>query len=484
MLQRASAPSAFDRHVNTLTRRTVPFLLLVLTMCAVARKAATPLDNVDAYFHLRIGHEFVHGGWAPWHPGHLTSFEHERWLPTQWLSQVLMALDEDVFGLAGVAWAFGLLYVLFVWVLFWAARRQAALLPAAIIVPVAVIACWSNITTRPQVASFILVTVTVAVWQRARDRSSVPWLLIPTTWLWAMLHGMWPIGIAIGVAATIGIALDLRPPRAHVAKLLAVPVLSFVAAGLTPVGPRLYGAVLLVNSRAEFFGEWGPPDFRTRQAGMLLVLLGATTVALVRSTRTTWFDTMLLVGALGCSVYSQRTVPVAVAILVPLAASVAGDLMGDRTAPTRRERAVVLGVVGSLLVGLALAVPHTSADQLVQPAWVDSEIGGLPAGTPVLTGMTVGSYLLWKYPTLQPVVHGYADVYTLSELRARDGLETVKPRWDDFVRSTGATIALERTGTQTVYALQQAGWTMTHHNKNVAILVAPPGWLDASGHTS
>src|SRR5690242_10304455 len=102
--------SSLDGHVSTLTRRTIPFLLLVLTMCAVARKAATPVTNLDGYLHLRLGHEFVHGGWAPWHPGHVTTFEHEHWVPTQWLSQVLLALDEDRFGLAGVAWAFGLLY--------------------------------------------------------------------------------------------------------------------------------------------------------------------------------------------------------------------------------------------------------------------------------------------------------------------------------------------------------------------------------------
>lgn len=474
MLVRASS---VDRHVSTLTRRTIPFLLVVLTMGAVARKAAAPLTNNDAYLHLRLGHEFVHGGWKPWHPGHVTAFEHERWLPTQWLSQVLLALDEDRFGLAGVVWAFGLLYVVFVGVLFWAARRQAALLPAAILVPLAVIVCWFNITARPQVASFILVTVTVTVWQRARERSTVPWLLVPLTWVWAMVHGMWPIGIAIGVAAAVGIALDRRPPRAHVAKLLAVPALSLLVAGLTPVGPRLYGAVLLVNSRAQFFTEWGPPDFRTREGAVLLLLLCVTIAALAKAPRTSWFDILLLLGALTCAVYSKRTVPVAVTILVPLAASAADNLMRTWTRPSRRESLAVAGALGAILLALAVAVPHTSAEELVQPAWVDTEVGTLPPGTPIITEMTVGSYLLWKYPDLDPVIHGYGDVYTLGELRAHDGFETVQPGWDDFARSTGARIALERTGTAITYALQSAGWRVTHHDADIAILVAPPGWL-------
>jgi hypothetical protein len=480
MLQSARAR---DRHVTTLTRHAIPLVVLVLTMCAVARKSATPITNPDTYFHLRIGHEFLQG-WAPWAPGHVTPFEHEHWLPTQWLSQIIMALVEDGTGLAGIAWVYGSLYILFAGTLFWAARRQAALLTAAILVPVAVIACWPNITPRPQVVSFILVTVTVAVWQRARDRGSVPWLLVPMTWVWAMLHGMWPIGVAVSVAAVIGIALDSRPPRARLAKLAAVPVLSLLVAGLTPVGPRLYGAVLLVNSRNEFFSEWGPPDFRSRQAAMLLLLLGLVVVALVKAPRASWFDLMLLLGGLACSVYSQRTVPVAIAILVPLAASVAEVHLRTRIQPTRRETIGVIAAVGVLLLGLALAVPHTSGDELVQPTWVDSEIGGLPAGTRVLTEMSFGSYLLWKYPHLEPVTHGYADVYTESELRDRSDLERVQPRWDVFARRTGARIALEKTDSAVTYALESAGWTDVHHNDDVAVLIAPPDWLDAAGQTS
>src|SRR4051794_24593909 len=101
MLQRASA---LDRRVKALTDPVIPFLLVALTMAAAVRKAAAPVTNADAYFHLRFGHEFVHGGWRPWDPGHVSSFEHAHWVPTQWLSQVMMAVVEDHAGLAGIAW--------------------------------------------------------------------------------------------------------------------------------------------------------------------------------------------------------------------------------------------------------------------------------------------------------------------------------------------------------------------------------------------
>ena len=47
---------------------------------------------------------------------------------------------------------------------------------------------------RPQVISYLLVAVTVGAWLRTRDDGRLRWWLVPLAWVWAMLHGMWPIG--------------------------------------------------------------------------------------------------------------------------------------------------------------------------------------------------------------------------------------------------------------------------------------------------
>ena len=41
----------------------------------------------------------------------MTSFGTNDWVPTQWLPQIVMAQLEDWFGLPGVAWLQGLLYL-------------------------------------------------------------------------------------------------------------------------------------------------------------------------------------------------------------------------------------------------------------------------------------------------------------------------------------------------------------------------------------
>ena len=86
-----------------------------------------PLTNTDTYFHLRFGQEFL-DGWSLRHPGQR---QHVRdpadWVPTQWLSEIVMAKTEDWFGLAGVAWLSGLLQIA---LFLGAVRRGAATAPS------------------------------------------------------------------------------------------------------------------------------------------------------------------------------------------------------------------------------------------------------------------------------------------------------------------------------------------------------------------
>ena len=136
-------------------------------------------------------------------------------MPTQWLPQIVMAQVEDWFGLAGVAWLSGLIYIVLALTLWTIARRHASPLVAAPVTVVAILASAAGISMRPQVLSFILIAVTTEAWLATRQDQKVRWWLVPLAWLWAMVHGMWPVGIIIGIVALLGIALDRAvSPRA------------------------------------------------------------------------------------------------------------------------------------------------------------------------------------------------------------------------------------------------------------------------------
>jgi hypothetical protein len=465
-------------RVRDLVRRQLPLLVVVGVLLVTVRLAAAPLTNYDTYFHLRFGREFLDGSWSLREPGSVTTFGTADWVPTQWLPELVMAQMEDWFGLPGVAWLSGLLFLTLAVTVYAAARRWSDPIVAALVLILALIACTTGLSMRPQVISYILVTVTVAAWLRAGETLRAPWWLVPLTWLWAMCHGMAPVGILTGLVATAGIALDGRATVRTLARLLAVPVASSVVFALSPVGPGLLPAVLRVSSRAEYFPEWGPPDFSSRYGVSLLVLLGAAVVPLVRRGGATWLTVGLLALGAGWAVYSTRTVPLAACLLVPLAAASLQGLLGPPQPLVRRERLVLLG---SWVAGLALVaalVPHTSDRPVDQPPWLDPALTALPAGTPMLNGSSLGGYLIWRYPDLDLMLNGYGDIYTDAELARNSRIENVAPGWLEDVRQSGVRYALVAPGSRVAYGLRAQGWTEVVGDARLQLLVPPSGWMD------
>jgi hypothetical protein len=295
-----------------------------------------------------------------------------------------------------------------------------------------------------------------------------------------MLHGMWPVALMVGALATLGLGLD-RAPRRVVVRSASVTAGCAVTAAVTPVGPALYGAVVSVGSRQSYFAEWLPPDWVSWQSGCFALLLAATLVGLWLRGRNSWTETLLIVLAGVFAAYSERTVALAAAMLAPLAAAPLQALVERRTPVGRRELRAVLGGALATLAALAVTVPFTSADPLPEPSWTDSALGSLPAGTKVLDDWDLGGYLMWRYPQLDLVMHGYGDTFTTAELDRNDRLLMTEPGWERDLRRTGARVALIRPGTSLAYGLVNLeGWTVVHSSDRLEMLRAPRGWRSDS----
>ena len=465
----------------TVLRYVVPILVVIGVFVVLTTHAQERLSNTDTYFHLRFGHEFLTGNWSLGDPGSVTTYGTRDWVPTQWLPQIVMAQVEEWFGLAGVAWLSGLIYVslaLTMWVI---ARRRANPMIAAAVTVVAILAAADGMSMRPQVLSYLLILVTTEAWVATHEDHKVRWWLVPLAWLWAMVHGMWPVGIVISVVALIGLALDRAvAPRVWL-RLAVIPVLSIAVTALTPVGPALYSAVLEVNSRGQYFSEWQPPDFRDADSIALLVMVGAVLVSLLRQrTVVPWTHLFLVLLAGGWGLYTDRTVSVAAMMLVPLAAIA---LQGARSArlPLRGAEllAVVAGAVTCLAV-LAVLVPRTADDPPPRPEWY-SELEALPAGTAVVSDWGEGGFLMWRFPDLDFVVNGYGDIYTDEELARNFRLDRTAPSWVADVKGTDARYALLKTSSQLAYGLKTLeGWDELHRSDEMVFLEAPEDWPNST----
>ena len=470
-------PGRSALSVSTLVTVTLPAVLLGIVLAVVVRAFVRPLGNPDTYFHLRFGAEFLHG-WSLRDPGSVTSQATAHWVPTQWLPEIVMARFEDWFGLPGVAWLAGALVVSLVAALYVGARRGAEPLVAVALVMGALLAASIGLSARPQVISYVLVVLTVDAWLRSADDGRPRWRLVPMTWLWAMCHGMWPVGVALGALAVLGLALDRRTTRAGWLRLAAVPALSAVAAALTPVGPELYVQLLRVQDRAHYFQEWRSPHLTNHACVALLVLLAVVLLALVRTGWPGWVTALLLAAAVACAFWSWRTVPVSAAVLVPVAAPVVQRwTRRGSSAPGRREIVALATGCAMALAALGLAVPHRVPDPTGDPAWLRPALTALPPGTEVLSTWDTSAVLMWRFPRLDVIAHGYGDTYTLPELRRSYDVQVLAHGWVADLEQTRCRVAVLSPESRLARALvTQEHWRVVHRSPGLEMVTAPAGW--------
>jgi hypothetical protein len=455
-----------------------PWIIVVGIFAYLTRLAAGPLMNNDTYFHLRFGHMFL-DRWSLQHPGSVTSFASADWVPTQWLPEVVMAKTEDMFGLPGVAWLSGLQLMALATALYLSMRRWAEPLVVSALTVVALVSINNDLSMRPQVLSYLLILLTVTAWMRTQEDGRLRWWLIPMTWLWAMTHGMWPVGIVLGFLVVVGMTLDGRLDPRRTLRAMLIPGLSAVAAGLTPVGPELYRSLFAVAARSSFFPEWGAPEFLTIPVIALGIIIATALVALLRSPGTlSWTDVILFAIAAGCAAMSWRTVPISAMIMAAFTARVIQNWTGASfLARTRSERSLIFALGGLALTILAISVPHTISDPPPEPRWLDPTLSALPADTKVVNEWGWGGYLMWRFPQLDLLMNGYGDTFTINELQRNLDISELGPGWDRELKSTGCKVAVLSPERPLAYALEhQEHWTVVRRSPTIEMLVAPSTW--------
>lgn len=448
-----------------------PPLAGLLLAAGLAALASRPFRAFDTYFHLRFGDEF-RDGWSLAHPGQVSSASTNDWAPTQWLPQIGLSWVDDVAGTTGLVVLFAALVSAFAAALYVLLRRHTTAGTAITLTIVVVLGTLPSLSLRPQVLSYLFLVAVLASWDLARRTGRVPWWLVPLTWVWATSHGMWILGVGASAVLAVAVCLERRGTRAEVVRLVGVPVAMLLAASVTPVGPRLVPAILLVNSRAEHFREWAAPELATLGAAPVTVLLALAVVLMVRRDGVRPCDVALL--GLGCvfAIYSNRTLPLA---LIVLAVVVAGELTALRAARPgsigRREAGVVTALAIAV-VALAPMLPlrDVPADDLEPFA---AQLDELPDDAVVLTDRTSGAVLLWTDPRLDVPMHGYGDVYTDDELEAYDDLFRLEPGWEDTLRDLDAHVALLPEETPLAAALEERGWTVAEESDDLVFLRQP-----------
>lgn len=434
-----------------------------------------PVSDPSPWLHLKIGAFLLNGGRFglpdPWAP-----FANQAYLPTEWLSAIVGQEMYQAFGLPGIAWmrSAGILGLLSA--LVWSARRSADTATAVVVALVSLVGAYGGLTERPQLAGFVLLAVAVGAWWRTALDQKPRWWLVPMTWLWACFHGLWIVGIAVGLVVVAGLVLDRRLTRAAATRLLAISILSFAAAGLTPVGPRLLLSALAVGKNAsEFVGEWQPTSIHDPFAVVTLAMLGLVVLSWVRlGRRPHWWEIGLLLTGVAATLAMSRTIAVGAVIAAPLLAQEIQLYRGRPVvATTRRSRSAWVALI---MVALVAAAPLSAAraqDPVAVPERLSPQLSLIPSGTVVLADGDISGWLFWADPQVRPVLDPRIEIYPPAHIRGFVSAMAARPGWRQFVDRTGAGYALVLTGSPIATALvERAGWSQIGEDAGFVLLRA------------
>lgn len=474
-----SSPSALPERWGPWIQAGLLAVLPVVTTRAVA--------DPSPWLHLRVGAFLLDGGRFglpdPWGP-----LAAHRYVPTQWLPSVVLAEGYDLFGLAAVVWSRGVAIVALVVALLWLTRAVSRPVVAVPVTAVTVTVAWGGLAERPQLAGFVLLALATGAWWRTGVDHRARWWLVPLTWLGACTHGVWVLGLVVGGLVVLGLALGRAVTGVQWLRLVGVLAASFLAAGVTPLGPRLLLTPFEVGSNGrEFVTEWFPSSVRSPDVALALVMLALVYAAwaLLRERPAAW-QLLTFLAAIAFVLTMQRTVAVGAFLAAPLLAEQVERLLARRRAERghepvgpsgapieRREPAAwAVGLVVACLVAIPLAGARADTVHAV-PVALQQQVRALPPQTRVIADGDVTGWLLFEAPQAAPVFDLRIESYSGAHVKAYINATEAGPGWEDFVADGRATSALLPTQSPLALALvEQLNWSVVARGDGYQLLAA------------
>jgi hypothetical protein len=282
------------------------------------------------------------------------------------------------------------------------------------------------------------------------------WWLIAVGWIWACCHGTWVVGILLGLAVVVGMLLDKRVTPAQSARLAMIPVLSLVAAALTPVGPRLFWSFETVRKVSPYIEEWRRPNLFEPSSLALLVLMAIVALTwAVRRDLASWSSLAICACGIGWGLMYGRGVALGAIILAPVAAQAVDRTLRRARPHVGREPTVVAAAVVASLAISALAAATGPVAPTGVPSRMAPVLGSLAPGSVVFNDDLLGGWLMWSFPELRHTADTRVELYGqegavdyLKAMRGGSGaVEVLNKRHPDAVlinKESGLTAELEQ----------------------------------------
>lgn len=479
-----------------------PKLLLIgAALISSLGAVVQPVTEADFWWHVRVGRWIVEHGHLPGHDLFTYTVSDHRWVDHEYLTEVLTWLLQARFGLTGVSIAFGLLIWLgLVFVLLASRPRRHPYVIVGLAVVLALVAGAPIWGPRPQMVTFVLVSLELLWLRRFLEGSSraVIWLP-PLMALWSNLHGGWPVGflfLGIAVLSELIHGLGDRSGAEHLRRariLLIVGALSALAVLVNPNGLSVYAYPLQTLTSAaqrDLIAEWLSPNFHLPELRAFEVLLVLVVAGLVLG-RTTLFELLAVLAAVVLALESVRHVALFVATATPVLVASWSEVWRRLAArmswsrPASPSRRWLSAVTVAVLALVAIGVTARTVDNLRrQPALTSQSVPTGAAdwlaahpevGTRMFNQYAWGGYLADRfYPIPNRRVFLFSEgVLMGDELLFRyRRVAAVSPGWQEVLDQAGVDYVVFDAGSALDEVLSiEPSWRLAYRDATAVIYV-------------
>ncbi len=251
-----------------------PNRLSLLQYCPILVLTLIVLGNVwqrtdpDLWGHIRFGQEMLSLGRIVARDRYSYTAYGYPWNDYEYLTEIIMAAIYNAAGVRGLKlWKLACVSLTVLFLVEGLAETGAPSLIQLSMLGFAVLASGQFSQFRPQLHSYVLFALTLALLARGNfRRSGLIWLMIPVMFLWSNLHGGFVIGlITLALYATTAaiMALSSQGSAGHHGEVLTIVGFAGTATLLPPHGLIAWRAVLTTLSNPltyKIFTEWQPLD--------------------------------------------------------------------------------------------------------------------------------------------------------------------------------------------------------------------------------
>jgi len=304
----------------------------------------------DLGFHLTLGRYILDQGKIPLNDLFSHTMPGKPVIQHEWLSGVIFAIIERIFGFEGLILLCALLIATTFWLVLKLVKAKTEnLIISVIVILLTIMTSMVHWLARPHLFSFLLLALWMMVMKQMIEGKLKRWWMLPALMLiWTNLHGGFIIGFLTWFIYGLGLGWDALQKDITIKKRLPLKfwyyfilggISSFIVSLINPSGFGLWEKVVThIGNKYlnDHTLEFQSPNFHWPSFWPFVIFIGLLIIVLGLSKKKVSFEDLLTTTAwLLLGLYSSRNVPLFAIVAAPLLAQGLDNLFNDAASQFR-----------------------------------------------------------------------------------------------------------------------------------------------------